>query len=57
MMDLLEMVMFLKVLEEKVDEIKALEKREGMNAYNGYSQSQIVFEVLDDKINSYRDRD
>lgn len=56
-MDLLEMVMFLKALDEKVDEIKALEKREGMNTYNGYSQSQIVFEVLDDKINSYRDRD
>lgn len=53
-MDLLEMMLFLKRLEEKANEIKALEKREGMNIYNGDSQSEIVFKVLEDKIMSYK---
>ena len=53
-MDLLEMMFFLKQLEEKVSEIKVLEKREGMNIYNGDSQSEIVLKVLEDKIMSYK---
>lgn len=53
-MDLLEMVWFLNQLEVKASEIKQLEKREGMNGYNGSELSQIVLKVLDDKITSYK---
>lgn len=53
-MDLLEMMWFLNQLEEKASEIKQLEKREGMNSYNGDSQSEIILKVLNDKIMSYK---
>lgn len=54
-MDLLEMMWFLNQLEEKASEIKQLEKREGMNSYNGDSQSEIILKVLNDKIMSYKE--
>lgn len=56
-MDLIEMAWFLKTLEEKAEEIRKLEKREELNGNNGHLQSQIILEVLDEKIMSCRNKE